>query len=182
MKKLIAAILALVMVMSLSVTAFAAETVGQTGSQTVGQNGSQNISVTAKYSDTVTTPDVYSVDITWDSMTFTYSEAGTRDWNPATHTYTENITAGWDKERAEVTVTNHSNVDVDVTFNYVPDNTHGVTTSLSNTEAAVTLNAGVEGDLSHADSVTAALTISGTPNDTVNAAGVVVGTITVHIA
>ncbi len=173
MKRIIGTILTLTMVMGLSVTAFASET--------VGQNGSQSIDVTAKYSAAVTTPDVYSVDIAWEDMTFTYSEAGTMDWEPATHTYKENITAGWDKESADVTVTNHSNVAVDVTFGYTPVETYGITTSLSNTESAVNLAAGAESNVAGAAHTTATLTVNGTPNENVTADGVVVGTITVTI-
>ena len=31
---------------------------------------------------------VYSVDLTWEDMTFTYNESGARTWDPDTHTYT----------------------------------------------------------------------------------------------
>ncbi len=174
MRKTIKMILALATVMSMSTIAFATET--------VGQNGSQNIDVIAKYSDTVTTPDVYSVDIEWEDMTFTYSEAGTMDWNPSTHAYTENVISGWDKESAEVTVTNHSNVAVDVTFAHAPITTYGVTTALSNTDSAVNLAAGVEHDVAGAASTTATLTVSGVPNEDVTETGIVVGTINVKIA
>ena len=173
MRKTIAMILALIMVLSMSTVAFAAET--------LGQNDSQNIDVTAKYSDSVTTPVVYSVDLTWDSMTFTYSEAGTMDWDPETHTYTENITAGWDETSADITVTNHSNVDVDVVFDYVPVETFGVQTELEYAGLNILMAPGAEGEPDTAASITAVLTVSGTPNENVTAEGVVVGTITVTV-
>ncbi len=174
MKKMIAAILAVAMVLGVHSTSYAG--------QNLGQNESQSIDVTAKYSDDITTPDVYSVEIVWDNMTFSYSEAGTMDWNPETHTYTENVTAGWDKTSADVTVTNHSNVDVDVTFGYVPVESYGVTTGLTNTDAAVNLTAGVVGEADEAASVTATLSVSGTPSETVTEEGVVIGTITITIS
>ena len=55
-----------------------------------------------------------SVDITWDSMQFTYS-GGT--WNPETHTY-EN--GSWSTEGGSFTVTNHSSARVVAEFTYVP--------------------------------------------------------------
>lgn len=55
-----------------------------------------------------------SVDITWDSMQFTYS-GGT--WNPETHTY-EN--GSWSTEGGNFTVTNHSSVRVVAEFTYTP--------------------------------------------------------------
>ena len=104
MKKLIATALALTMTLGMSTTALAAGNVDGAGV------GSQDpIDVTAKYNDGVTEPAVYSVDLAWEDMTFTYNESGTRTWNPDTHTYTDTTSAGWDKITAAVTTTNHSN-------------------------------------------------------------------------
>ena len=83
MKKLIATA-----TLSLSTTALAAGNVDGAGV------GSQDpIDVTAKYNDGATEPTVYSVDLTWEDMTFTYNESGTRTWDPDTHTYTDTTSA-----------------------------------------------------------------------------------------
>lgn len=55
-----------------------------------------------------------SVDITWDSVQFTYS-GGT--WNPETHTY-EN--GSWSTDGGNFTVTNNSSVRVVAEFTYSP--------------------------------------------------------------
>ena len=154
MKKLFATALALAMVLSLSTTALAAGNVNGAGV------GSQDpIDVTAKYNDDATEPTVYSVDLTWEDMTFTYNESGTRTWDPDTHTYTDTTSAGWDKTTAAVTATNHSNAEVKVSFTYTPQGDTGVTAS---TDSSI-------------------LTITGTPNNSVTAEGVTIGTITVTI-
>lgn len=147
---------------------------------TVGENGSQDINVTAKYSHSISTPKVYSVDIEWTDMTFTYSETGTQNWNAADHTYSNNTSSDWDKTTATVTVTNHSNDAVDVVMEYVPVADTGVNGALTN--AAGTLDAGVVNAYDAADSLTATLTISGTPSAAVTAEGITVGTITVKIS
>lgn len=175
MKKLFATIIALAMVLSMSVTAFAAE-----GSVTGQGAGDKTIDVTAKYDKSTSTETVYNVDIKWDSMTFTYTESGTKVWNPATHTYTTSKTSGWDKTEANVTVTNHSNASVDVSVEYAPVAGTGVSGAVTNGSA--TLAAGVEGKPDEADSMTATLTISGTPNSTVTEDGVKIGTITIKIS
>lgn len=63
--------------------------------------------------------EVISVDISWDSMEFTYIAPGKGTWNPETHDY-ENATEGsWAATSGadpKITVTNHSNVDVSTSF------------------------------------------------------------------
>ena len=174
MKKTIAAALALTMTLGMSTTALAAGNVDGAGV------GSQDpIDVTAKYNDGVTTPDVYSVDLKWDDMTFTYNESGTRTWNPDTHTYTDSTTSGWDKTTATIQMTNHSNVAVDVDLTYTPVEATGVNASMS--KDSFKLAAGVENRPNEAATDSSILTITGTPNNSVTAEGVTIGTITVTI-
>lgn len=176
MKKLIATALALTMTLSLSTTALAAGNVDGAGV------GSQvPIVVTAKYNDGATEPTVYSVDLTWEDMTFTYNESGTRIWDPDTHTYTDTTSAGWDKFTAAVTATNHSNTAVTVSFTYTPQGDTGVTASMS--KLSFILAAGVENYPDEAATDSVVLTIKGDtkPNDSVTAEGVTIGTITVTI-
>lgn len=175
MKKLIATLLTMSLAVGMGTTAFAAA-----GSKTVGENGSQPIEVTAKYTGGATTVTTYSVDIEWEDMTFTYHESGSRTWNPADHTYTNNTTAGWDKTTADITVTNHSNADVDIDLTYVPETGTGVDGVLDT--LFYTLAAGEEDKYTEADSKTSTFTISGAPDKTVNADGVKVGTITVAVS
>ena len=174
MKKLIATALALTMTLSLSTTALAAGNVDGAGV------GSQNpIDVTAKYNDNTADPIVYSVDLTWEDMTFTYNESGTRTWNPDTHTYTDTTTSGWDKVAATVTATNHSNTEVTVSFTYTPQGATGVNASMS--KDSFQLAAGVENKPNEAATDSSNLMITGTPNNSVTAEGVTIGTITVTI-
>ena len=176
MKKLIATALALTMTLSLSTTALAGGNVDGAGL------GSQDpIDVTAKYNDSAADPIVYSVDLTWEDMTFTYNESGTRTWDPDTHTYTDTTSAGWDKVTAEVTATNHSNANVTVTFDYTPQGDTGVTAYMS--KQSFILYAGVENYPDDASTNSAVLTIDGNskPNNSVTAEGVTIGTITVTI-
>ena len=176
MKKLIATALALTMTLSLSTTALAAGKVDGAGT---GPHGP--IDVTAKYNDDSTEPTVYSVDLTWEDMTFTYNESGTRIWDPDTHTYTDTTSAGWDKFTAAVTATNHSNTKVTVSFTYTPQGDTGVTAYMS--KLSFILAAGVENYPDDASTNSSALTIHGSskPNGSVTAEGVTIGTITVTI-
>lgn len=176
MKKLIATALALTMTLSLSTTALAA---GNVDGAVVGSQ--EPIDVTAKYNDGATEPTVYSVDLTWEDMTFTYNESGTRTWDPDTHTYTDTTSAGWDKITAAVTATNHSNVQVTVKFDYTPQGATGVNASMS--KDSFKLAAGVVNKPNEAATDSSNLTIDSRtkPNATVSAAGTVIGTITVTI-
>ena len=171
MRKLLSVMLSVVLISCMSVTALASEN--------IGQNGSKEIEVTAKYSSTISTPDVYSVDIEWNSMSFTYTQTSTKKWNADDHSYNTVSEGAWDKTSATITVTNHSNVSVNVDMKYTAVENTGVKGTLTNTSTV--LKAGAEGNYNGADSVSAKLTISGKPNTTVTDDGIKVGTIKVTI-
>ena len=175
MRKLFAIGIAAALALSTGVVVFA-----ESSEKTIGGNESQSINVIAKRTDTTENNVVYSVDMKWDDMTFTYHEKSTRVWNPPDHTYSEKIIGGGDKNTADILVTNHSNADVKVGFVYKTAGNTDLTATLDVTES--TLKAGVENDYEHADNVTSKLTLSGKPNETVSESGCKIGTITITVS
>lgn len=175
MKKILSLILALAMVMSLSVTAFAAEDNGNKPGEDT------NIDVSAKHVAGGSTGTVYSVDIKWTDMTFTYTDETTKTWKPEDHSYETNPGGSWDKTTATVTVTNHSNAGVTATVAYT-DNAADDGVSGSFDKTTDTLDAGVEGKYSEADNVVFTLTIEGTPTFAASETAQKIGSIKVTLA
>ena len=173
MKKLLSVILALVMALSLSVTAFAATNDGTQDTE---------ITVNGTYTPGTTADEIISADIAWDAMDFTYTGASQGTWNPVTHAYEGAIEGGWSNNTPAITVTNHSNVAVNATLGFTANVTGvvGTFTEASGTENDNILNlATAEGtEVANAPTATANFGISGAAID----ADKTLGTITVTIA
>ena len=110
MKKLLAGILALALAASMSVTAFAATNDGTEGTE---------ITVNGTYQAAEAPVDVISADIVWEAMDFTYTAPSKGTWNASTHQYDDPTEGGWAATSGtspKITVTNHSNVDVQANF------------------------------------------------------------------
>ena len=110
MKKIFSLVLVLVMLMSFSITAFAE------GSVTT--DSAVTIDISASYKVGAATEDVISVDISWGAMAFEYTDGAEGVWNPATHTTGTKGEGSWSARGNEITLTNHSNVDINVNFAY----------------------------------------------------------------
>lgn len=128
MKKIFTPFLAVMMIATMSVTAFAAESTLDTN------NKSESIDVTAKYASGVTEAGtIYNVDVTWDSMEFTYTADGVNTWNPEKHEYEVVAVGGaWNHTTSTITMTNHSNAAVTAKFSFTPVNGSTVTGSFNN--------------------------------------------------
>ena len=112
MKKILSFVLVLVMIFSLSVTAFAAEEITNT-------NDSSSTDVHGTYIAGTSGGTVFSVDISWTDMNFTYYGASSPVWDPVTHTYSgEERESGWADSNAYIEVTNHSNTHINVNLSY----------------------------------------------------------------
>ena len=113
MKKISAVILTLALFFMTSVTAFAANKI-------TAVNGSDSAIVKGTYNAGSAAATVYSVDITWGSMDFTYTDASTGTRDPATHQYDNISAAKWScSEGADkISVTNHSNAGITVKLGY----------------------------------------------------------------
>lgn len=116
MKKLFAIILAITMMASLSLSAFADATAidgNNATSATDKKGGDYSLTVNGEYNSN-TPDDKVCVDIAWTGMTFTYTD-GDSSYDPVSHK--ETVGAGsWGSEKGKITVTNHSNCGISVSF------------------------------------------------------------------
>lgn len=177
MKKKTALVLTLAMVFSLAPLSAYADTIGTAG-------GTASHDVTATYradSSGGAGGTVYSVDITWGDMAFTYTaEAGI--WDPTTHKTTDAEGGVWTVNNTDgdkITVTNHSNTDVTATFSYAAaSDFDGITGTFDN--ASLTLESAVGTAVEAAPKATASLSLNGALGST-TADNTKIGTITVTL-
>lgn len=154
MKKLLTLVPALLLVVSLSMTAFASPVTNE------GKTPS-SITVNGIYDAGSVADESISVDITWGKMEFTYSEGSRSGWNPETHEYAAVANPGWVYEEGEniITVTNHSNVDVTASFAF--EAAEGVDVTGSFTTDSFDLSTAVDTAVGEAPFDTTAFTIDG---------------------
>ena len=138
MKKILATVLALTMIVGMSIVPTFAAYDGDPSS----------ISITANYSKPADAQDtsvvVYDVNVAYDNTVFTYTANGDKlVWNPSALDYTTEVPGeggSWNEDSATITVTNKSNSAITITA--VANNGFNVTASAN---CASAVGAGEEG-------------------------------------
>ena len=176
MKQIFTLALTFLLIFSLvTVTAFAADTTTINGASRTATKD-----VTASYRSSAGGGTVYSVDITWGSMEFTYSEGSGTTWDPATHQYNSGGAGVWSNSGNTVTVTNHSNAQVTANLAYTSETEFaGISGSFGN-KSTMTLATADGTTVENAPKDTAELNLSGALDSKVRSS-TKIGTITVTI-
>ena len=148
MKKSAIALMGLACTLAISSSAFAADLPDPS---THAVNG--------RYHANSTVETVYSVDVAWDSMEFTYTVDSEGTWNPATHQVDGASEGQWSGD-GDVKVTNHSNAKVKVAVTYAAESSYSdITGRFSNGTFELATAEGTE--VGSAPNQTATLTLSG---------------------
>lgn len=186
MKKFFATTLAVTMAAAtLGTTAFAADATSPT--TLTDESKSVSIPVTGQYIDQKESDEIISMDVKWGSMEFTYAATQQGTWNPDSHSYDNASTdAAWvGKTSSDITVTNHSNVDVTASFAFEKaegySDVTGTFSQDSSDVSSVDLEAGVENGYDDADNETVTFKIGGSMADTTKDASTQIGIITVSV-
>lgn len=173
MPKLLSGAMALALVACMGTTAFAAE--GSTDYNELNENKqSQHIvTVNATVGELGT---VYSVNVAWTNLDFTWAESTPASWNDEQHEAVE-AQGTWSADgKGSVTVTNDSNADVYAKITYAEDGDYttnlkdkGVTVETVAVDTATKLNAGDSENITpqltgdHQNQIQAIVTVSGVP-------------------
>lgn len=114
MKKLLAITLTIALALCLAVPAFAED------ANINANNGTASVTVNGTYNAGSTAQERISVDVSWGSMSFTYNDTVEGTWNDDTHLFDGAVAAHWTCEANanKITVTNHSNTDVEAQLTF----------------------------------------------------------------
>ena len=168
MKKSLTIFLAIALIISLPINAFAETYDSRNGDDYKEQTGEVKININSGKT-------VYYVEVVWESLVFTYNFANSGNWDPEYHTYDGPANVGWDKTSASITVKNHSNAAIEVTASFA-DGSIEQTIQDPNKKITATLDQTIQ-NIETADQVpynnnkddapnrTFTVTISGTPNE-----------------
>lgn len=168
MKKIIAATLALTLSMSMGNLVYAVEDKSADIKATY-QAGKEN------------TDTVYSVDVKWGSLEYTYSSGVTRSWDPTTLKYKETSgTSSWTCQDGadQITVTNNSNADITASLAYAGTGSN-ITGTFTNSKIGLKSAEGT--NVGEGPSGTTALSLNGALSDT-TASKKEIGNVTVTIS
>lgn len=187
MKKIFSVLLAVAMLCTMSISAFAA-TVDTTGSKT-------STDLQVKYvEDNTDKQDAYAASITWESMIFTYTSGGQK-WNTDKMIWEDNEGGTWSSSK--ITIKNRSSKGISVTFKYTSETDNKdvngytmedlgdssqvkVTDGESKTIYMMPATAGNDGDNGYETTFNCAITPFGTYTGT-DSEAVKVGTITIAL-
>ena len=153
MKKIIAATLALTLSMSMGNFVYAAEDESADIKATY-QAGKEN------------TDTVYSVDVKWGSLEYTYSSGVTKSWDPTTLKYKETSgTSSWTCQDGadQITVTNNSNADITASLAYAETGSN-ITGTFTNSKIGLKSAEGT--NVGKSPSETTTLSLKGALSDT----------------
>lgn len=173
MKRILSVFIATLLLTCLVTTAYAAE---------VDHNGgSTSTDVKATYSSGGTASIVYSVDVAWGSMEFTYNDANPGVWNPSTHVYDGVAPASWTfaANANKITLINHSNTDISTALSYTPGGSYSGVTGLFS-KSTINLATAVGVLPANAPTDSSLLTLSGALSSSV-AAPTTIGSVTVTL-
>ena len=168
MKKIIAATLALTLSMSMGNLVYAVEDKSAEIKATY-QAGKEN------------TDTVYSVDVKWGSLEYTYSSSVTKSWDPTTLKYKETSgTSSWTCQDGadQITVTNNSNADITASLAYDKIDSN-ITGTFTNSKIGLKSAEGT--NVGESPSETTTLSLKGALSDT-TAAKEEIGNVTVTIS
>ena len=168
MKKIIAATLALTLSMSMGNLVYAVE------------DKSADIKATYQ-AGKESTDTVYSVDVKWGSLEYTYSSGVTKSWDPTTLKYKETSgTSSWTCQEGadQITVTNNSNADITASLAY--DKTDSSITGTF-TNSKIGLKSAEGTNVGESPSGTTTLSLNGALSDT-TAVKQEIGNVTVTIS
>lgn len=157
-KKLTAVAMTGMMVLGMGTSVCAAEPI------TITKNGgTASQEVKAKYTANQVAETVYSVDIAWGNMEYTYTIESEGRWNPKTHEFDEKSGTGrWTCSDGadKVKVTNHSNAAVNAEFDYEAEGEYkGITGSF--VDSTVNLETAEGTTVDQAPNKTVQLTLTG---------------------